>query len=82
MPRYELSGEYFWTIELADRSLTTRLGRIGNAGHARVKTFGSAAEAKRAHDQLVAEKLEQGYALVAEAKPKKATKAAKAAKRS
>lgn len=80
MPRYELSNEFFWTIELSGSKVTTSLGRIGYAGHARIKDHGSGAEAKRQHDQLVAEKLAQGYVLVGGAdlaKPKKSAKPAK-----
>jgi predicted DNA-binding WGR domain protein len=74
MPRYELSGGFFWTIELADSTITTSVGALGKNGHTRIKRYGSAAEAKRAHDTLVAEKLEQGYALVG-AKPARPAKA-------
>jgi predicted DNA-binding WGR domain protein len=63
MPRYELGGEFFWTIEIEGASITTSLGKIGNAGHARVKAHGSEAAAKRAYDEAIAEKLAQGYAL-------------------
>jgi predicted DNA-binding WGR domain protein len=82
MPRYELSGEFFWNIELTDTSVSTTLGKVGNAGHTRMKTYGSTAEAKRNYDELVAEKLEQGYVLVggAAAKPRK-SKAAKPRKK-
>ena len=75
MPRYELTGEFFWAIELADKTLTTSVGRIGMSGHTRVKAYGSAAEAKREYAALVAEKLEQGYALASVPPPlKKPTK--------
>lgn len=72
MPRYELDGEYFWTIEIAGKNVTTGTGKIGNAGHTRIKAAKSEAEARGLYDELVAEKLEQGYVLVGApaAKPK------------
>jgi bifunctional non-homologous end joining protein LigD len=81
MARYELSGEFFFTIELSGSNVTTCVGKIGNNGHTRMKMCNSAAEAEAKYDELVAEKLEQGYELVADApKPKKpAAKAAPAA---
>jgi predicted DNA-binding WGR domain protein len=80
MPRYELGTEYFWTIEIEGASITTSLGKIGNAGHARVKAHGSEAAAKRAYAEAIAEKLEQGYALVGATarKPPKSRAAASA----
>src|ERR1700685_2226742 len=51
----------FWEIDLADRSFTARWGRIGTDGQAKQQKFKTAAEAKRAHDKLVAEKLAKGY---------------------
>jgi len=80
MPRYELGTEFFWTIELSGSTITTSLGKVGYDGHSRVKDHGAATEAKRQYDQLVAEKLEQGYVLVgaprkaAKPKPKKSAK--------
>jgi predicted DNA-binding WGR domain protein len=79
MPRYELDGEYFWTIEIAGVNVTTSNGRIGNAGHTRIKAAKSEAEARGLYDELVAEKVEQGYALVGAA-PAPSSKAAPASK--
>ncbi len=70
MARYELTTEYFWTIELADQTVTTSLGKIGNDGHTRIKRHTSAAAAQRAYDALIAEKLEQGYVLAGKPAPK------------
>ena len=72
MPRYELSGEFFWTIELSGTDVTTGVGKIGSSGHTRVKSYKSSTEAKKQHDALIAEKVEQGYALVGEAPAKPA----------
>ena len=79
MPRYELGGEYFWTIEIAAATVTTSLGKVGNDGHTRMKRFGTAAEAQREHDKQVAEKLDQGYMLVGAAAAKPARKRTAAA---
>jgi len=68
MPRYEQAGAFFWTIEVAGSQITTSLGKIGNAGHARIKDHGTPAAAKREAGRQIAEKLEQGYALVKAAK--------------
>jgi uncharacterized protein (TIGR02996 family) len=51
----------FWEITLASRSFTVRWGRIASAGQSKKHSFGSAAEAKRMHDHLVAQKLAKGY---------------------
>ena len=57
--RYEFSegtSNKFWEIALADASFTTTFGKIGANGQTTIKKFGSAAEAKKEHDKLVAEK--------------------------
>lgn len=72
MPRYELSegtSNKFWEIALSGASFTTTYGRIGTAGQTTRKEFASAAEAKRAHDTLIAEKLAKGYVLAGSAPP-------------
>jgi predicted DNA-binding WGR domain protein len=75
MARYELAGGFFWVIEIDDKTISTTVGKEPNAGHTRLKTYGSVAEAKKQYDVAVAEKLEQGYALVgAPAKAKSKTK--------
>jgi predicted DNA-binding WGR domain protein len=61
VPRYEQAGEFFWTIERSKLTVTTTVGKIGKAGHTRVKAYGSIAEAKREYDAAIAEKLAQGY---------------------
>jgi predicted DNA-binding WGR domain protein len=65
MPRYELSqggSHKFWEIRLRGTAFTTRYGKIGTAGQTATKAFGSAAEAQKAYDKLVAEKVKKGYA--------------------
>ncbi len=90
--RYEFSegtSNKFWEIALAanDSSFTTTFGKIGATGQTTIKKFSSAAEAKKEHDKLVAEKLKKGYKPVggkaakaapakAEVKPAKGKKAA------
>ncbi len=55
------SSNKFWTIELNDDSHTVHFGRVGTQGQAQTKSFGSAAEAKKSFDKLVAEKIKKGY---------------------
>jgi uncharacterized protein (TIGR02996 family) len=70
MPRYELSegtSNKFWEIKLSGTSFTTTYGRIGTTGQTTLKEFKSAADAKKEHDKLVAEKTRKGYVLVGSA---------------
>ena len=58
--RFEYSDDgsnKFWDIERAGSTLTIKFGKIGAAGQTQLKTFGSDAEAIKAHDKLVAEKI-------------------------
>lgn len=67
MRRYEFvegTSQKFWEIELEGESFTTRWGRIGTEGQEKSQDFDSAAEARKAHDKLVAEKEKKGYRLV------------------
>lgn len=67
MRRYEFvegSSKKFWEIELEGESFTTRWGRIGTDGQEKTQDFDSAADARKAHDKLVAEKEKKGYRLV------------------
>jgi uncharacterized protein (TIGR02996 family) len=57
----EGTSSKFWEIELQGKSFTASWGRIGTTGQSKKQTFKSAAEAQRAHDKLVAEKLKKGY---------------------
>lgn len=75
--RYEFSegtSNKFWEITLTDASFTTKFGKIGANGQTTIKKFGSAADAKKEHDKLVAEKVKKGYKPVG-GKPAKAGKA-------
>jgi uncharacterized protein (TIGR02996 family) len=85
--RYELSegsSNKYWEITLTEKQFTTKFGRIGANGQTKLKTFGTAADAKREYDKIVAEKVKKGYKLVggakAKAAPAAAAKPAKAAK--
>jgi predicted DNA-binding WGR domain protein len=51
----------FWEIAVAARKLTVRFGRIGSAGVAKTKTFGSPRDATEAAAKLVREKTAKGY---------------------
>ena len=82
MPRYELPGGFFWIIELTDTQIATTVGKLGNAGHTRLKRYGSIAEAKREYDTGIAEKVTQGYALIGEKPAKKKPAAKKRPKKS
>ena len=64
MQRYELvdgASSKFWEIEIEDKTVTVRFGKIGSNGQTQVKTHASPALARKAHDQLVAEKTKKGY---------------------
>jgi len=55
------SSNKFWNIELSGSSFTVTFGRVGTAGQEQTKEFGSDAEAKKAYDKLIAEKVKKGY---------------------
>ncbi|MEV4298758.1 WGR and DUF4132 domain-containing protein [Microbispora rosea] len=59
----------FWEVRQNGTELNIRYGRMGAAGQAQVKSFGSAAAAAAAADKLVAEKLRKGYTEGAAATP-------------
>jgi predicted DNA-binding WGR domain protein len=64
MRRYELAdgtSSKFWEIGLDGKTVTVRFGRIGTAGQTQVKAHASPEAARKAHDQLVAEKTKKGY---------------------
>lgn len=70
MRRYEFvegDSKNFWEIELEGESFTTRSGRIGTDGEEETHDFESSAEARKAHDTLVAENENKGYRLVGSA---------------
>lgn len=75
MPRYEFSegsSSKFWEITLSGASFTTTYGKIGAKGQTTLKTFSSAAEAKKEYEKLVDEKVKKGYALAGKAAGKQA----------
>ena len=79
MAHYECvdgTSRKFWEIELDGSTLATRWGRIGTAGQRKTKAFADAAAAQKEHDTLVREKLGKGYALVGQASPEGAVRAA------
>jgi uncharacterized protein (TIGR02996 family) len=51
----------FWAIDVQGNSFTVRFGRIGTEGQTQTKEFESPAEAHRAAQKLIAEKLAKGY---------------------
>ncbi|MGB8699187.1 MAG: WGR domain-containing protein, partial [Thermosynechococcaceae cyanobacterium] len=51
----------FWTITLEGVSHTVQYGRVGTAGQVQTKDFGSEAEAQKAFQKLLQEKLKKGY---------------------
>ena len=55
------SADKFWAIELEGKSFTVQFGRTGTVGQAQTKTFNSVAEARKACEKLIAEKVKKGY---------------------
>lgn len=51
----------FWNIELAGSKFTVTYGKVGTSGQVQTKEFDDDAEARKAHDKLVAEKVKKGY---------------------
>ncbi len=77
MTRHELHfqdgvSDKFWTIELQGKRFTVQFGRTGTDGQTQTKKFASNAEAEKACEKLVAEKLKKGYS---KGKPKSAKSA-------
>ncbi len=57
----DAKSDKFWTISLQGNSHTVQYGRTGSAGQTQTKEFASPAEAKRAYDRLIQDKLKKGY---------------------
>jgi predicted DNA-binding WGR domain protein len=55
------SSDKFWVIDLKGKSFTVQFGRTGTAGQTQTKAFSSAAEAEKACEKLIAEKVNKGY---------------------
>ncbi|MBY0458946.1 MAG: TIGR02996 domain-containing protein, partial [Gemmataceae bacterium] len=51
----------FWNIALEGDRYTVTFGKVGGKGQSKGKAFAGAAEAKAAHDKIIAEKLADGY---------------------
>jgi predicted DNA-binding WGR domain protein len=51
----------FWEISVVGKKVTVRYGRIGTEGQVQVKNYDSPAEAKRAAEKQIAEKVKKGY---------------------
>jgi predicted DNA-binding WGR domain protein len=65
----EGSSQKFWAIELDGTKHTIQFGRIGTAGQTQSKEFKTAAEARKAYEKLVHEKIKKGYRRVPGAEP-------------
>lgn len=79
------SSDKFWIIDLEADKFTVRFGRVGTRGQTQEKTFGTEAEAAKAYEKLIAEKVKKGYkeigaAAATTAAPPAAAKATKAKK--
>src|SRR6266540_3968594 len=57
----EGTSNKFWAIEVDGTSQKVHFGRVGTAGQAQAKEFASEAEAQKATDKLIAEKVKKGY---------------------
>jgi predicted DNA-binding WGR domain protein len=57
----EGTSNKFWIIELEGDAFTVRFGRIGTDGQTQEKEFGTEAEALKAYEKLIAEKIKKGY---------------------
>lgn len=78
--RFEYSdgkSNKFWEIELKGTDVVTSYGRIGGTAQSTTKGFKSAADAVKAHDKLVAEKVGKGYMETGSSAGKGAAKPAK-----
>jgi predicted DNA-binding WGR domain protein len=60
----EGSAKKFWSVEVEDTNQKVHFGRIGTAGQAQTKEFATEAEAKKATEKLIAEKVKKGYSEV------------------
>jgi DNA ligase-1 len=56
------SSSKFWEIDVNDKAVTVRFGRIGTNGQTQTKTLADAAAATRHAEKLIAEKAAKGYA--------------------
>jgi uncharacterized protein (TIGR02996 family) len=69
MRRYELidgSSQKFWEISLEGENIMRRWGRLGSSGQSNTKNFPDEHHARRAWEDLISQKRNKGYQLVAE----------------
>jgi predicted DNA-binding WGR domain protein len=57
----EGSSDKFWAIDLKGKSFTVEFGRTGTVGQTQTKDFASEADAQKASEKLIAEKIKKGY---------------------
>lgn len=57
----EGTSSKFWEVRIDGTAVKTRYGKIGTPGQTTLKPFGSAADAQKEFDKLVAEKTKKGY---------------------
>ena len=65
--RFEYSAgtsNKFWAITISENAVSVTYGKIGTAGQSKTKDYSSAAEAQKAYDKSIAEKLREGYSEV------------------
>lgn len=56
-----------WTIEITDKNVVnTTIGKIGEKGVLGTRSLSSLEEAEKKANQLIADKVKQGYVLVSE----------------
>lgn len=75
-------SDKFWRIKLGDKSFDVTFGKSGSKGQTQRKTFASAAEAEKAHDALIAEKVKKGYTETGDAPASKSAASPKSAPKS
>jgi uncharacterized protein (TIGR02996 family) len=59
----------FWNIDLQGTGFTVTFGKVGTKGQTQTKDFPDEDRARKAHDKLVAEKLDKGYVETTPAPP-------------
>jgi predicted DNA-binding WGR domain protein len=59
-----IKDDQFWQIVQNDRLLEIRFGKIGTRGQVLIQSFISVDEASIKKDELITEKLKQGYEVI------------------
>lgn len=84
MPHYELEvadgNDKYWEITLDGKSFIVRFWRDGETPQTQRKKFASEADAKKAYDKLIAEKVKQGFKHTGESREGKAAQVAATAR--